>query len=187
MARGIDMNEEYIVKLLQKKDEKGLDILIHEMGKTIYKVLKSKIYKDGINEDIEEIFYDVIMSVWKSIVYYDESKGSLKNFVISITKYKAIDFIRKNKKRTEESLIINSDSEYIWENYVDTIIEKDEFDKLLLCLNDFDKQIFIQRYYFDEDIKIIAKSTGKTEEYIYTRLSRGRKKIKDIIEVKQNE
>ncbi len=50
---------------------------------------------------------------------------------------------------------------------------------MLGCLSDFDREIFIRRYYFDEEIATIAVSLNKSEDYIYTRLSRGRKKIKE--------
>ena len=42
-----------------------------------------------------------------------------------------------------------------------------------------DREIFIRRYYFEEDIKTIAMNLKKSEDYVYTRLSRGRKRIKE--------
>lgn len=55
-----------------------------------------------------------------------------------------------------------------------------EVDVLLNNLKEEDKELFISYYIDDKEIEDIAKETGVKKSSIYNRLSRGRKKLKDI-------
>lgn len=174
------MNDKEVVRCFKEREQKGIEILIDKYGKLIYGVIKYTINKKDSESDFEDIFYEVLMKIWDSIIEYDEEKSVLRNFIISITKYTAIDYIRKVSRRRERysEKELDNDLQYCTYNY-DCIIEQENFDELLGCLSDFDREIFIRRYYFDEEIATIAVSLNKSEDYIYTRLSRGRKKIKE--------
>ncbi|WP_326514809.1 sigma factor-like helix-turn-helix DNA-binding protein [Clostridium intestinale] len=49
-------------------------------------------------------------------------------------------------------------------------------------LKEKDKEIFIRRYLLDESMEKISKDLNLSKEYIYNKLSRGRKKIKERLE-----
>lgn len=177
----MDKDEE-IVKNIKRKDRNGLVLLIDNYGKLIYGVIKDATYNKNMDNEIEDIFSEVLMKIWNSIDLYDEKRGILRNFLISISKYTAIDHIRKIFKRKENQFsdeIVNALG-YEEENF-DEISNRESFEELLDTLEPMDKEIFIRRYYFEEEIANIAKSLDKKESYIYTRLSRGRKKLKNIL------
>lgn len=173
------MNDKDLVICLKERQEKAIEIIIDKYGKLIYGVIKYTTKNNSSESDFEDIFYEVLMKIWNSIYQYDEEKSELRNFIVSITKYTTIDHIRKVSRRRETYSDKDLDNDLKYSTYNDDFItEKDNFDELLLSLSVNDREIFIRRYYFEEEISIIAKSLGKSEEYIYTRLSRGRKKIK---------
>lgn len=174
------MNDKEIIRALKGREQKGIESIIDKYGKLIYGVIKYTVKKRDNESDFEDIFYEVIMKIWDSIIQYDEEKSVLRNFIISITKYTAVDYIRKVSRRREcySEKELDNHLQYCTYNY-DSIIEQEDFEELLDCLSDVDREIFIRRYYFDEEIGTIAVSLNKSEDYIYTRLSRGRKKIKE--------
>ena len=177
----MDKDEE-IVKYIKQKDRNGLVLLIDNYGKLIYGVIKDVTYNKNMDNEIEDIFSEVLMKIWNSIDLYDEKRGILRNFLISKSKYTAIDHIRKIFKRKENQFsdeIVNALG-YEEENF-DEISNRESFEELLDTLEPMDKEIFIRRYYFEEEIANIAKSLDKKESYIYTRLSRGRKKLKNTL------
>lgn len=176
------MSEKDIIKSLISKEQNGIDMLIDSYGKLIYGVLSDITSKKNTNNDVEEIFYQVILKLWEVIDLYDEQRGNFRNFILSISKYTAIDYMRKNEK-TREIYIDDSLYRQLKEDTEECneLIKKESFEELLNGLNDMDREIFIRRYYLENDISEIAQYLGKKEDYIYTRLSRGRKQLKEII------
>ena len=56
-------------------------------------------------------------------------------------------------------------------------IEKD-FCELLSCLSEKDRQLFYRKYILGETVGEIAAREGKNTQSVYTRLSRGRRRLK---------
>jgi len=60
-------------------------------------------------------------------------------------------------------------------------IENNELiEELLNTLDDMDREIFLKRYLKGFSIEEIAQELGYSKDYIYTRISRARKKMKKI-------
>ena len=57
---------------------------------------------------------------------------------------------------------------------------------MLKNLSKKDQMLFEKFYFKNKTANDISKETNMTEENIYTRLSRGRKKMKDIFEGRKN-
>ena len=55
---------------------------------------------------------------------------------------------------------------------------EDDFYELLSCLSEKDRQLFYRRYILEESTAEIAEKEGDTVQSIYSRLSRGRRRIK---------
>lgn len=54
----------------------------------------------------------------------------------------------------------------------------DELEKLLRCLSPSDRELFLRRYSLEQPISQISAETGMDRGLIYTRISRGKKKIR---------
>ncbi|APH06114.1 RNA polymerase sigma factor [Bacillus weihaiensis] len=53
----------------------------------------------------EEIVQDVFLKLWNGTNVYDEKKGKFSSWLLTITRNKAIDEIRKRKRHTHEEII----------------------------------------------------------------------------------
>ncbi|MGG7176884.1 sigma-70 family RNA polymerase sigma factor [Clostridium paraputrificum] len=172
------MEDSFVIGQLLAKDENGIDNFIKKYGRLVYGVLNKVLATSYDKSEIEGVFYDVVLKIWNNIDCYDGEKGKFINFVISVAKYTAIDNMRKTKSRENLELKEEILSEPVHEDEYSIVDKKEEFMKLLIGLKDKDKDIFIRKYYLEQDAGKIAKDLGVSEEYIYTRLSRGRKKLK---------
>ncbi|ARC86284.1 RNA polymerase sigma factor, sigma-70 family protein [Clostridium argentinense CDC 2741] len=174
------INDENVVIHLRGKNEKALHYVIDRYGGLVKAIVKKHLY--NLEQVQEECIDDVFLAVWNNIDQFSGEKTSLKNWIAVIAKYKTIDYKRKYLKLLQEENIeamalkspLNADG---------CLMEKElsyEVDVLLNNLKEEDKELFISYYIDDKEIEDIAKETGVKKSSIYNRLSRGRKKLKDI-------
>ncbi|MNI73532.1 RNA polymerase factor sigma-70 [compost metagenome] len=118
------------------------------------------------------------MSIWENIDCYDETKGELRNFLISVAKFRALDYKRKISKQK-----INLElKDEIYRDQDNIQIDDEGFYKLIENLKEKDKVIFVKKYLLDESVDKIAKDINMEKDTVYKRLMRGREKIKEYIE-----
>lgn len=177
--------DDEIIDRFKIGDAKGIDLLIDRYHYLIYGVIYSILHTKASKEDIEECYNDIIFTVWTKIDQYDEAKGNFKNWFISIMKYKAIDMLRQEGyKDIEETLNEESvgcspsaEEELIKQEMVSTLTG------LIEQLDDIDQQVFKWRYFEDVPIAEIAKRLGLSTGAVYTKISRGKKKLKEFKEM----
>lgn len=180
------MIDKEIINGILNENEDSLEELKNNYGKLIYGVI-NKILNTSVQvSEIDECFNDVLLCIWNNIDCYDEAKGKLCNFLISISKYRALDYKRKIQKNNkliqlDENIIGN----LIEVDNIQTQINEESFYELIKVLKDKDKVIFVRRYLLDETIEKISLDLGLTKEALYKRLSRGKEKIKKIIKLRE--
>lgn len=173
------MGDSEIVLELINGDQLALDDLTRAYGKLIYGVINKILYNFSEANDVDDCFNEVLITVWRNIDCYDSQKGSLRNFLISIAKYKAIDYKRKINKR---GITLELNEEIIYTEFNESIeIDNEEFYILLKTLKEEDKSIFIKRYLFEDSVDKISKDLGLSKDVVYKRLSRGKEKIKNYL------
>ncbi|MNN08031.1 RNA polymerase factor sigma-70 [compost metagenome] len=107
---------------------------------------------------------------------FDDEKGSLKSWIVSIAKYKAIDIKRKisNHNKTFE---YKDEITHIEKDLSLESIENNELiEGLLNTLDDMDREIFLKRYLKGFSIDEIAQELGYSKDY-----TRSRKKMNRIV------
>ena len=178
------ITEENFIKELKKKNEKALEYLIDNYGGIIKSVTKKHLIE--FPQLLDECMNDVLMDIWKNGHRFDESKGSIKNFIAGISKFKAIDYKRKyikdlyNKDISDMSIAVE---DKLTESSL-RIELSDETEEMLGCLKKEDRSLFIKLYIEDKKIEEVTKETGMSRNVIYNRLSRGKRKIKNLFEVR---
>lgn len=169
-----------LVSGLKKQDQKAFNIFVGEYSPLMLKVLSSMLKIGHEKNYIEDAYNESLMCIWKNIDSFEE-KASFKTWVIAITKYRALDFKRKLKKTNntleiDESII--STSEDVENKYI-LSKSKEDLLAILAPLKNIDKDIFMMHYYYGYNAKIISTNLKISEDNIFKRLSRGRKKLKD--------
>lgn len=175
----IIVNRKNFIDKLKKKNEKALEYIIREYGGYV----KAAIYHNlsELPEDMEECMDDVFLDVWEHVDRYDASKGSFKNWIISIARFRSIDYLRRYRRKCMEEDISNYENELEQKEVIDTLNHEisEETERLLSGLKDDDRNILLQ-YYIDElDVNTIAKMNGLSISAIYSKVSRAKKKVRE--------
>ncbi|GAA0076658.1 sigma-70 family RNA polymerase sigma factor [Clostridium sp. CTA-5] len=174
------MEDKLIIKYIKKSNEKGLELLVEKYGGLIKGVINRYLFKLQSYE--EECFDDILLSIWNNIDKFDEDKNSIRNWIISISRYKSIDYKRKYlSKLINQKVDINliKDNKAIDEDLLEEEINN-EINELLSNLNDMDRQIFSKICFKEMDVSEISKEMNLKNSYIYNRISRGRNKLRKI-------
>ncbi len=184
----MDINQENFLSELRQKNPLAIEFIVHQYGHLMKKVIRQYLYDS--REAFEECFNDVLLAVWNNPDRFDDKKSEFKNWLCAIAKYRAIDTLRREQKRRErfvslesevdldhwEQLSVSNDHANDWEMGMDEAGE--ELKKLLSCLSEEDKDLFFRRYVKEQPVDEISKEKNMKRSLIYARISRGKKKMK---------
>lgn len=175
------MQDKLLIKYIKKKSPKGMDMLIDNYSGIITSVVRNHL---GILRAYEEeCVNDVLLSIWESIEGYDKDKNTFKNWICVIAKYKSINYRKKYLTKYEQTEI-NNEIYYIDKDLLKLEVNEDVED-ILRCLNSKDKELFIKYYIEGYGLNEIAKENQTNVTNLHSRLSRGRKKIKETLNYKE--
>jgi len=170
------LGDELMIKYIKKKKEIGVEMLIDNYRGLVTAVVRKHL---GVLVNYEEeCVSDVFLSVWDNIRSFDKNKNSFKNWICAIAKYRAIDYKRRYLSKIETVDLSNE----IY--YVDTQLIKSEVEEevkdILTHLSERDRDLFVKHYIEGEDLESIAFKNNTKVSNLYNRLSRGRRKIREI-------
>lgn len=181
------MEDEEIIQLFNARSERAIPELDQKYGKLCRSVSNGILH---CYEDVEECVNDTYLGVWSKIP--PENPSPLIAFVcrivrnISIAKYKYNTAKKRNSiydvclDELEECVSSSSGTEEQFDSsqlagYIDEFLDK---------LDQTNRIIFVQRYWFFSDFGSIANKTGLSEGNIRVRLSRTRNKLKEYLKSK---
>ncbi|MBC8080224.1 MAG: sigma-70 family RNA polymerase sigma factor [Gorillibacterium sp.] len=148
-------------------------------GNSVYGLVNRIIAGAGRTEDIEECVSDVFLAAWRRIDHYDMEKGSLKTWILLLTKYMALDARRKLLRRQGEEEL--KDRSTIGESLEEIVISKEASMEMIARVNALtepDRTIFYKRYFYYESVEQISIGLGMTIKAVENRLYRARKIFK---------
>lgn len=180
----LQITEDNFIEQIKKKNEKALEYVIYSYGWVLKSVIKKHLYY--LPDYHEECLNDCLMSIWENICYYDPEKSSFKNWIGGVAKYKALNYVRKYLRDLENENIENI-TVFTEDNALKAILTKElslETEKMLECLSEEDREIFIKLYFEEKNMDEISCDTGLAKPVLYNRLSRGRKKMRQAFSLK---
>lgn len=157
-----------------------LEDIMNDYTNYIYTIIRNS-YINLPDEDVEEIVLDVFLTIWNNQSKLDINK-KLSSYIVGIT--------RNLIKKKYRDYITNDNIEDYEDQLIDlTNIELtfSEKDKQKVILNELekmkkdDKEIFIQYYYEERNIKEISKIFNISESKVKSKLFRIRKKLKKVL------
>ncbi|BAH07060.1 sigma-70 family RNA polymerase sigma factor [Clostridium kluyveri] len=109
------INENNFIDELKCRNEMALDYIYSKYLNLVYKIVLGILNDIATKEDIEECVSDIFIGVWKNISKYNPSVTSFNKWLIAVSKYKAIDYLRKFSKyqqtiELEENISMEKDS-----------------------------------------------------------------------------
>ena len=173
------MNE--LAEKIKNGDEQALYKLIRQyepwLSAVIYNASGGKL---GAH-DTEEIAADSFIALWmnREKIIPDKCKA----YLCRVAKNKAISLLRKQNRYSSGPLTEEEAAELI---YISDSTEWEEaaaaLKKALDQLEETDREILVRRFYYYQPIKDISEKTGLNESTVKSRLYRGLKKLRKILE-----
>ena len=174
------MNEKKLLRRLRHGDESVLPELIRQYSGYAYAIASNILSHALGEEDIEEVVSDSFLCIWKNRESIETDM--LKAYLAAVVRNKAKSALRKY--HAEEPLE---------DDILQISIPNQPEQKILLSelreiahaavdsLGEPDRAIFQRYYFFYQKTEEIAKSLGLKDTTVRTKLSRGRKRLKEYL------
>jgi RNA polymerase sigma-70 factor, ECF subfamily len=151
-----------LVELLRQRSREGFNELYEGYSATLYGII-CKIVKDAAMA--EDILQDSFVKVWKNIDNYSAEKGSFFTWLLNITRYTAIDYLRSKQYKQQIKNQTTTDNEYIQETaYTVTNIDNNNLKLLVAKLEPKYREVIDLIYFWgytqDEVSKILQIPLG---------------------------
>ncbi|MDE5763663.1 MAG: sigma-70 family RNA polymerase sigma factor [Ruminococcus sp.] len=167
------ITEKNFLQELQRRNEDALEFVVKNYGGLLKAVIHRILY--DYPEDAEECLYDSVLKIWNNINSYN-GQNRFENWISAIAKYSALDRLRIIKRLQPmediDTLPVSDESLFTGNESFDEF-----FAELISCLKDEDKMIFIKIFWNGESIDDVAMELGKSHNFLYKRISRGKQKI----------
>ncbi len=152
--------------------------------KKIYQNYYNKVYgyllnKTNYSHDAEDLAADVFVKVYEKFDSYDETKASLSTWIYTITHNTLIDYYRTHREYSEIPETIETG--YSTE---DDICNEEMLVQLadaLESLEERERKIVVQRYYYDKSLKEIAEEMNISYSYVKVLQQKALEKMKKIL------
>ncbi len=172
----LKITEENVVQQIQQRNEKSITFIIQTYGGLLSAIIKRYVYSN--QQDYEECLDDVLLAIWFHIDSFDPSKNTFKQWIAAIAKYRAIDYQRKNARNQQQTVCTEiNDHLYQEQRKSNDFLDVQE---LLSELSATERNIFEKYYLEGVPSREIASHLNVKESWIHNKLSRGRKKLKQI-------
>lgn len=177
------ITQENFILRLKQRDERALEYVIDSYGWIIKTVVRKSMY--NLESHQEECINDILLGVWNNIESFDESRNTFKNWLAGIAKFKSIDYVRKYSKHLQDQNIDDLDIKTEDNSHKELIKNElsEDVENILSHLKEKDRELFLKLYIDEQDIDTISEETGMHRDVIYNRVSRGKKKLKDIFKL----
>ena len=164
----------WLVKQAQKGNPSSFVKLIEKNKMAMYKVAKSYLYNE---EDVADAMQETILAVYEHIGELKEPKY-FKTWMIRILINKCKDIL-KNQSRY---CWLEEGTEPVYEDHFQSDME---FLDMLKVLPENDRMIFLLYYGVQFTVSQIAQTLDINENTVMSRLSRGRKKLYNQMQIIQ--
>ncbi|MDE7229017.1 MAG: sigma-70 family RNA polymerase sigma factor [Oscillospiraceae bacterium] len=177
------MEDNAIIQLFNERDEAALSELSKKHG-TFFTRLAEGVLRNY--EDSQVCVNDAYLKTWETIP--PAKPNFLRAFVGSIVKRIAVSMLRASGAQKRGGGEFDLVLEELEECVSDNSSVEDEFDnkqtieeinKFLRNCGEFDRRVFVLRYWYCESVSTIAAELGMAENKISVSLYRTRKKLKE--------
>ena len=164
-----------------RHDQQALAELYDRFGGLVYSLARNVLQDTGMAEEVTQ---DIFLKVWQQALTWDESRGKFVSWLMTMTRYTAIDRLRKEQRRP-----IRASSSI--DDLYDVIADSDQTDeglrldgetlRVLLTRLPSEQTELIQLAFFGGlSHSEIATRTGLPLGTVKTRLRLGMQKLKSL-------
>lgn len=172
-----------ILELLERRDERALEILRQSYGEYCHAIIIRLL---GNEQEAEEALNDVWLRVWNSIP--PTRPRHLKAYLAKTSRNIALNRIRHDStaRRSGITVVLDELAECVpdrrWEDRAHAEELRDALNSFLHGLPEEDRKIFVRRYWFGETVPEIARDFRQSESRVTGLLHRLRKRLRKHLE-----
>ncbi len=170
------MEEKLLLQRLKRRDPEALEQAIAKYGAYVASIIRGRGHAP---RDVEELTADVFFALWENAGTI--RKGSLRPWLGRVARNKAVEGFRRSQPPLaleEETLWVEDD---LWQRL--SAREREEMVREALdTLCPQDREIFFRFYDLGQNAREIAEVMHMPHSTVRSRLSRGRKALKDYFE-----
>ncbi len=171
------MEDRQILETLWAQDPEGLTALMNRYGGYVSTIVWRIVSSALTVQDAEELVSDVFLAAWENRNKLRE--GKIKAWLGMVARNKAKNALRA----VRHTLPLEED---VLEAELAPGLEERERSALVRhavdALGEPDREIFLRHYFYIEKVSRIAEAMDMSESAVKSRLSRGREKLKIILE-----
>lgn len=185
--RDVKLTDTEIMQLFRSSPDRAYEAIIDRYGNLVYAIVLNKLKNNSSREDTEDCVSDIFAEVFKNMDRYESSCGTLKGFVSTIAKRRAIDEYRKMLKLSGRTVSMDDDiAETLFtgdtpELENEKISEKQLIWKAVRDLGEPDSVILVQQFFYDKTADEIGKLLSMTASAVQKRSVRAREKLRKIL------
>lgn len=169
------------------QDEKALDMLYARYSIPLYSLVVRIL---GEVEEAEDLLQEIFVQVWQKAHLYQEQKGNVQVWLISLARNRAIDRLRSRDHRGQQRRVRAEEIEL----FLDFSVEANPFQSLLrgentavvrrtlASLPKSQQQVIEMAYYEGFTQSEIAKRLGKPLGTVKTQMRQGMIKLRNSLE-----
>lgn len=176
------MKEELLRARLLAKDEEAIGWCIRKFSQLLWPIAWAVLHSAGSDADVEECVADAFIALWQKPEQFDPSRGSLKNYLCTLVRSRAIDRYRQITRRKtlplEEALLAG---EFGMEAALLRRETQQELSAALQTLGQPGQEILIRRYYYGQKPKEIALALGLTVKQVDNTLYRTKRHLREVL------
>lgn len=188
MFKGVKgLTDSDLKALMQKSAEIVHRRIFDEYSGYVYTICANKLKSCGTKEDIEECFSDSFADIFTYFDSESNRNGDLKGIIGTIAKRNAIDYFRRLSGKSDRLVSIDDEDFPIISSdiRVDDETEKAVLREIIMdCIDRLgkpDSQIIVYHFFYGKTSKQMAALLGQSEWAIQKRLSRAKKKLRQLL------
>src|SRR5882724_7631642 len=102
-----------LMQRIAQADQAALSTLYQRYGTIIYSLAFRVLQNSGLAEEVTQ---DVFLEVWNRPQIWDPTRGGLCTWMLTITRYTAIDRLRKDRRRLTRVIPLGEQSDHLTTN-----------------------------------------------------------------------
>lgn len=163
-----------ICERLLQRDPAGVELIVHKYGKLLWHIISGYL-ETGRREDIEEIYNDVLTTVWSDIEEFDPQRARFKTWLVMKTRYCTLMRRRKLLRNSHRAgpfhsaeVSLSPPNIALWMDLTLALSELKPLDRRIVYLCD----------YLRWEHRTVAEEVGMRINTLNTRLHRVRKQLR---------
>lgn len=163
------------LRRVARGDEAALAVIYAQFGGPVYSLALRVL---GDSALAQEVTQDVFLKVWTNPSAWDANKGQFSSWLLTLTRYTAIDRIRREIRRTGKDVELDENVETQVDDQSDT---PDRLHSLMLHLPKEQREVVELAYFRGLKHTELAERLGLPLGTVKTRLRLGLHKLKGLL------